>query len=198
MATVSSSDGADRDAECTDKAADIEESLMQSYLVMKTKLDELELYNKTLETQLGSIFSSISQSGKTVVASQEEVGEEGKEGPDNWKSVRASERSNEDLKSRQALSLLEPVLDETQLHKNSILHISEDRGEPKNYKNPDNKMKNVDLSEIIRYLSNILNPSRNIKKTLVTIVFLTYFKRRRMVFVKSCASICLKTFCWTA
>ena len=57
MATVSSSDGADREAECTDKAADIEESLMQSYLVMKTKLDELELYNKTLETQLGSIFS---------------------------------------------------------------------------------------------------------------------------------------------
>ena len=177
MATVSSSDGADRDAECTDKAADIEESLMQSYLVMKTKLDELELYNKTLETQLGSIFSSISQSGKTVVASQEEVGEEGKEGPDNWKSVRASERSNEDTKSCQALSVLEmdPVLDQTQLHKNSILHISEDRGEPKNYKNPDNKMKNVDLSEIIRYLSNILNPSRNIKKNTCHHCFLNIF-----------------------
>ena len=165
MATVSSSDGADRDAECTDKGADIEESLMQSYLVMKTKLDELELYNKTLETQLGSIFSSISQSGKTVVASQE-VGEEGEEeGPDNWKSVRASERSNGDVKSCQALSLLEPVLDQTQLHKNSILHITEDRGEPKTDKNPDNKMKNVDLSEIIRYLSKFLNPLRNIKNT---------------------------------
>ena len=156
MATLSSSDGADREGEATDMAADIEESLRKSYLVMKTKLDELELYNKTLETQLGSIFSSISQSGKTVVASQE-VGEEGEEeGPDNWKSVRASERSNEDIESCQALSELEPVLDQTQLHKNSILHISEDREEPRRSRNTDNKMKNVDLSEIIRYLSKLL------------------------------------------
>ena len=168
MATLSSSDGADLE-EATDMAADIEESLRKSYLVMKTKLDEMELYSKTLETQLGSIFNSISKTGKTVEASKapdlsvEE--EEGEEEPDNWKSVRASERSNEDIESCQALSELEPVLDQTQLHKNSILHITEDRGEPKTDKNPDNKMKNVDLSEIIRYLSKFLNPLRNIKNT---------------------------------
>ena len=177
MATVSSSDGADREP---DQTADIEESLRKSYLVMKTKLDELELYNKTLETQLGSIFNSISQSGKTVVASQAPVlsveKEEEEEGPgDNWKSVRASERSNGDVKSCQALSLLEPVLDQTQLHKNSILHITEDRGEPKTDKNPDNKMKNVDLSEIIRYLSKFLNPLKNIKKNTCHYCFLNIF-----------------------
>ena len=159
MATLSSSDGADHE-EATDMAADIEESLRKSYLVMKTKLDEMELYSKTLESQLGSIFNSISKTGKTVEASKapdlsvEE--EEGEEEPDNWKSVRASERSNEDIESCQALSELEPVLDQTQLHKNSILHISEDREEPRRSKNTDNKMKNVDLSEIIRYLSKLL------------------------------------------
>ena len=185
MATVS-----DRESEATDQAADIEESLRKSYLVMKTKLDEMELYSKTLETQLGSIFKSISQSGQTVVASKAPVlsveeEEEEEEGRGNWKSVRASERSNEDTKSCQALSVLEmdPVLDQTQQHKNSILHISEEREEPRKPQNTDNKMKNVDLSEIIRYLSSkLLNPLRS-TKTLVTIVFLTYFERRRMAFL---------------
>jgi len=65
MATLASTDGADREGEATEMAADIEESLRKSYLVMKTKLDEMELYSKTLETQLGSIFNSISQTGKT-------------------------------------------------------------------------------------------------------------------------------------
>ena len=161
MATLSSPDGGDRDGEGTDNTADIEESLRKSYLVMKTKLDEMELYSKTLETQLGSIFNSISQTGKTVrtnkapdLTAKKEKEEEGEgEGPDNWISVSGMERSNEDMKTCQAMSGPEPVLAETQLHKNSILHFSEHREEPRKSKNIDNKMKNVDLSEIIRYLS---------------------------------------------
>ena len=95
MATLSPCDGADGEGEGADQAADIEESLRKSYLVMKTKLDEMELYSKTLETQLGSIFNSISQTGKTVrtnkapdlTAEEEEEEGEKEEGPDNWKSV---------------------------------------------------------------------------------------------------------------
>ena len=40
----------------------IEDSLRDSYTVMKTKLDEMEEYNRTLELQLGSIFQSINSS----------------------------------------------------------------------------------------------------------------------------------------
>ena len=156
MATLSPCDGADGEGEGADQTADIEESLRKSYLVMKTKLDEMELYSKTLETQLGSIFNSISQTGRTVETNKAPdltVEEEEEEGPDNWKSVSGMERSNEDMKTCQALSGPDPVLAETQLHKNSILHFGEHREEPRKSKNIDNKMKNVDLSEIIRYLS---------------------------------------------
>ena len=46
-------------------ATDIEDSLQESYIQMKTKLDELEHYNKTLELQLGDIFKSIGATVKT-------------------------------------------------------------------------------------------------------------------------------------
>ena len=46
-------------------ARDIEDSLRESYTVMKTKLDEMEEYNRTLELQLGAIFQSINTSVKT-------------------------------------------------------------------------------------------------------------------------------------
>ena len=41
---------------------DIEDSLRDSYTVMKTKLDEMEEYSRDLELQLGSIFQSINSS----------------------------------------------------------------------------------------------------------------------------------------
>ena len=47
---------------CHSHARDIEDSLRDSYTVMKTKLDEMEEYNRTLELQLGSIFQSINSS----------------------------------------------------------------------------------------------------------------------------------------
>ena len=47
---------------CHSNPRDIEDSLRDSYTVMKTKLDEMEEYNRTLELQLGSIFQSINSS----------------------------------------------------------------------------------------------------------------------------------------
>ena len=137
------------------EGGDIEESLQKSYLLMKTKLDELEQYNKTLESQLGSIFSSISRTVKKAesgvndaggLADRGEADLSKEESQSNWKSVSPGFKSDEDVEPCQ-------VLDQTQQLKNSISHIKENRQETaSNKENYQNKRKNVDLSETIRYL----------------------------------------------
>jgi len=137
------------------EGGDIEESLQKSYLLMKTKLDELEQYNKTLESQLGSIFSSISRTVKKAESGVNEAGglaDRGEadmskeESQSNWKSVSPGFKSDEDVEPCQ-------VLDQTQQLKNSISHIKENRQETaSNKENYQNKRKNVDLSETIREL----------------------------------------------
>ena len=104
MATLSSSDRRDGETENIANKGDIEESLEKSYLLMKTKLDELEQYNRTLESQLGSIFSSIS---KTVNKVQSERGESVEEESDsNWKTVSPDSRSDEDCQVTRASAWL--------------------------------------------------------------------------------------------
>ena len=49
-------------------ARDIEDSLRDSYTLMKTKLDEMEEYSRALELQLGSIFQSINSSVRAKTA----------------------------------------------------------------------------------------------------------------------------------
>ena len=137
------------------EGGDIEESLRESYLLMKTKLDELEQYNRTLESQLGSIFTSISRTVKKAENGADDAGGSSdrgetdlskEESQSNWKSVSPSFKSDEDVEPCQ-------VLDQTQHHKNSILHIKQNRRETSsNKENYQNNRKNVDLSETIRYL----------------------------------------------
>ena len=148
MATLSASGTEDQQ-----KKADIEESLEKSYLLMKTKLDELEQYNKALESHLGSIFSSISQTMDNVrskpddlressVRGETELSEE--EQQTNWKSVKQILRSDEDVESCQ-------VLAQSQLHTEPILHINENCEETSNRKHPGGQLRtDGDLSEIIR------------------------------------------------
>ena len=141
MATLSSSDRRDGETENSANKGDIEESLEKSYLLMKTKLDELEQYNRTLESQLGSIFSSIS---KTVNKVQSERGESGEEESDsNWKTVSPDSRSDQDLASCQTLA-------RTQTNTNSILHINENRRQPAWRPATQSRRERGDLSDIIR------------------------------------------------
>ena len=112
---------------------------------MKTKLDELEQYNRTLESQLGSIFSSISKTVIKVKSEPAELRESEEESETNWKSVRPSSRSDEDVVCCQALAGTQP-------NTNSILHINENCQEPVKRKATRVKRDEGDLSEIIRYL----------------------------------------------
>jgi len=150
MATLSASGTEDQQ-----KKADIEESLEKSYLLMKTKLDELEQYNKALESHLGSIFSSISQTMDNVRSKPDDLGESSVRGETelseeeqqtNWKSVKQILRSDEDVESCQ-------VLAQSQLHTEPILHINENCEETSNRKHPGGQLRtDGDLSEIIREL----------------------------------------------
>ena len=144
---------------------DIEDSLHDSYVQMKTKLDELEEYNKTLELQLGNIFKSIGAAVKTPNMQNDNLEKHDKPKLDGYKHQKSQSKNTQPIPennpnkvvSKELLPIPDKVPEGEEKKKTSISQMDKHCHDPVKSSDESNKKcpkisssKNEDLSNIIR------------------------------------------------